>query len=343
MKQSLYFLLLFFVGNSVLRAQTPIDSVQFFIDQTPFDVTLTTDIGKLLNQKMKTDYYQKATFSCKLSDSAEINEEININARGQFRRSYCYIPPLRLNFRNSTSPTLYSLNSLKLVCACRTNAEYEQYLLKEFLIYKIYNLLTEKSFRVRLLRLTLQDSRQKKKPFTQYAFLVESINVMAKRNHCKEWKSGNISTESTERQQMTMVALFEYMIGNTDWAVPNSHNIRLIYSKTDSTISRPYPIPYDFDYSGLVNTNYAIPTPELGIESVTQRLYRGFPRTMIELQDVLEVFNQQKENIYSLIKNFEPLSSQNKKDMIGYLDDFYKVISDSRSVHYEFIDKARNE
>src|SRR5690348_310966 len=179
-------ILLLIVSNIVLRAQTPIDSLQFFMDETPFNVTLTTDISKLLNSKMKADYFQKATFSCKLPDSSAVNEEININARGQFRRSYCYMPPLRLNFHNTTSPTLYTLNSLKLVCACRTSAQYEQYLLKEFLIYKIYNLLTEKSFRVRLLHLTMQDSRAKKKPFTQYAFLVESVNAMAKRNNCKE-------------------------------------------------------------------------------------------------------------------------------------------------------------
>jgi len=314
-----------------------------FLWRKRLNVTLATDIGKLLNSKMKTDYFQKATFSYKAADSSVVDEEINLNARGQFRRGYCYIPPLRLNFHNTTSPILYSLNSLKLVCACRTNAENEQYLLKEFLIYKMYNLITEKSFRVRLLRLTLEDNKGKKKPFTQYAFLVESVNAMAKRNNCKEWKGGNVATEGTDRQQMTLVAVFEYMIGNTDWSVPGGHNIKLIYSKADSGSKKPYSVPYDFDYSGLVNTDYAIPTPELGIESVRERLYRGFPRTMEELQNVLPVFNEQKEKIYSLIKNFEPLSSKSKSDMIFYLDGFYKTINTPRMVQSEFIDKARNE
>jgi hypothetical protein len=343
MKQFVCLLLLVINCNINLRAQTRIDSAQFFMDETPVNATLTTDVNKLLNTKMKTDYYQKATFSFKLPDSSDVSEEISVNARGQFRRSYCYIPPLRLNFHNTTSPTLYSLNSLKLVCACRTSAEFEQYLLREFLVYKIYNLLTEKSFRVRLIHLTMEDSRGKKKPFTEYAFLVESVSAMAKRSNCKEWKGSNVATEGTDRQQMTMVAVFEYMIGNTDWAVPNKHNIRLIYSKADSVSKRPYAVPYDFDYSGLVNTDYAIPQPELGIESVTQRVYRGFPRTMDELQDVLKVFNEQKDKIYELIKNFEPLSSQSKKYMIGYLDDFYKTINDQRTVQYEFINKARTE
>jgi hypothetical protein len=341
MKQFLCIVLLL-TGTIGLRAQSHIDSLQFFVDDSAFDVTLTTDITKLLNEKLKTDYYQTALFSCSLPDSTVINEQININARGNFRRGYCYMPPLRLNFHNSTSPTLYTLNSLKLVCACRGSAEYEQYLLKEFLIYKMYNLLTERSFRVRLLHLTIQDSKGKKKPFTQYAFMVESVNAMAKRNNCKEWKGQNLNTESTDRQQMTLVAVFEYMIGNTDWAVPNNHNIRLIYSKTDSG-TRPYAVPYDFDYSGLVNTDYAIPTPELGIESVRQRLYRGFPRTMDELENVIKIFTERKENIYSLVNDFKPLSSRSKSDMISYLDEFYKMINDPKDVQYQFIRNARTQ
>jgi hypothetical protein len=133
------------------------------------------------------------------------------------------------------------------------------------------------------------------------------------------------------------------MIGNTDWAVRNNHNIRLISSRADSTANKPpYAVPYDFDYSGLVNTDYAVPTPELGIENVTERLYRGYPRTMQELQNVLLVFNEQKEKIFSLINNFEPLSAKNKNEMVDYLDEFYKTISNPRLVQSEFIDKARN-
>jgi hypothetical protein len=322
-----------------LKAQPRIDSLQFFTDTSVLDVTLTTDMTKLINQKSKNES-QKATFACKLADRSTISEEININARGVFRRSYCFIPPLKLNFHNPTSPRLYPLNSLKLVCPCRNSTTYQQYLLKEFLVYKIYTLLTDKSFRSRLLRLTYNDSRGKKKPFTSYAFLVEDVDALAKRNHCKEWKNGKISTENTQRDQMTLVAVFQYMIGNTDWAIPNGHNIKLIYNKKDS-VGKPYAVPYDFDYSGLVNTDYAVPAEELGTHSVTERVYRGFARTMNELQNVFNQFNKQKENIYALIKNFEPLSQQNKKEMIWYLDDFYKTINNRRQAELVFIDKAR--
>ncbi len=339
MKKVCLIFLFFITNSSFLYAQSVFDSVQFFVDEDPLDVTLTTDMSTLMSPKIK-DAYLKATFTCKLPDSSTVTEEIRVNARGNFRRSYCFIPPTRLSFRNPTSPKLYSLNTLKLVCPCRNSVTYEQFLLKEFLIYKMYNLLTDKSFRVRLLRLTYKDSKGKKKPFTGYSFLVENVDAMAKRNYCKEWKKGPVYTEMTDRNQMTMVAVFQYMVGNTDWSIPNNHNIKLIYSKKDS-IAKPYVVPYDFDYTGLVNADYAIPNSELEIETVVQRLYRGFPRTMDELQDIFEVYNKQKENIYTMIKNFAPLSDRNKKEIIYYLDDFYKIINDRRGVESVFISNAR--
>jgi len=139
---------------------------------------------------------------------------------------------------------------------------------------------------------------------------------------------------------MTMVAIFQYMIGNTDWAVPKNHNVKLIVDKEDST-AKPYVVPYDFDYSGLVNADYAMPAPALNLENVTQRMYRGFPRTMDELDAVLKIYKQQKENIYSLIKNFEPLDKKNKKEMMYYLDNFYEIINNPQKVQYTFIDDAR--
>src|ERR1041385_40117 len=110
---------------------------------------------------------------------------------------------------------------------------------------------------------------------------------------------------------MAIVDIFQYMVGNTDWSVPNYHNIKLIRKK-NADDSPPYVIPYDFDYCGLVNAYYAVPAEILGIEKVTDRKYRGFPRSMEELQQAISIFNKQKENIYKLITGFEPLPEKNK-------------------------------
>lgn len=323
------------------KSQSPVDSVQFFLDEQPLTVTLSTDLGNLLSGKIK-DEFQNATFTCKLPDSSVVSEVIRLNVRGHSRRELCKLPPVRLLFRNASSPRLSSLKTLKLVNVCRFSSADKQLLFKEYLIYKMYNLLTEKSFRVRLLNITFEDSKGSKKPFTQYGFLVENVDVLAKRNKCKEMNKVKIDQETSDRQNMTLVSLFEYMIGNTDWSVWNNHNIKLLYPKKDS-VARPFALPYDFDNSGFVNADYAVPDAIMGVETVTQRVYRGFPRTPEELDAAIQIFNSKKDKIYELINNFEPLAANVKKSSISYLDDFYKTINNPKDVKYVFISKARSE
>jgi hypothetical protein len=322
-------------------SQPVIDSVLFFKDETPLVVTLSTDLGNLMSGKIKEEY-QPATFACKHPDGSTISEEIRLNLRGHSRRTICNIPPIRLSFRNPASPRLSPLRNLKLVSECKSGSDYEQYLLKEYLVYKIYNIITEKSFRVRLLKMTYQDNVGKKKPFTKNAFVIENVDALSKRLHCKELNNLKLSSENTNREQMTIVNLFEYMIGNTDWSVPNNHNVKLLRIKKDS-MALPYPIPYDFDYSGLVNADYAVPDEIMGIESVVQRVYRGFPRNMEELKTGIAVFNQHKEEIDALVNNSELISGYSKKEISNYLNDFYKIINDQKEVQRIFIDNARKK
>jgi hypothetical protein len=336
--------LFFFVASTinVTYGQKSVDKVKFFKDTSLINATLTFNIKKVLANKAKEGYIFPATFSCKLGDSLNINDRISIEARGHFRRGYCYLPPLRLIYNDNPAAAFYTLKSLKLVSACMTTWQDDQNLLKEYMIYKIYNMITDKSFRVRLLNLNYQDSSGKKKTITQHAFLLEDIKQVAKRNNCENWTGKKFGTEATDRRQTTIVSVFEYMIGNTDWAVPVSHNIKLLHSKSDS-LSRPYVVPYDFDEAGFVNTTYAAADERLGIESVRERLYRGFPRTIEELNGVLDIFNKQKANIYAAINTFSLFTSGSKKEMTEYLDQFYRTINDPSDVKATFITNARKQ
>jgi hypothetical protein len=326
----------------VYSQSASIDKAKFFSDTSVINANITTNLGKLFSLRNKEGYIFPATFSFTLPDGTKLSDEMQLEVRGHFRRGYCYIPPLKLIFKNNKASVLHSLKSLKLVSECKISAENEQYLLKEFVIYKIYNLITDLSFRVRLLNLNLQDSSGKKKTITEHAFLMEDVKDLAKRNNCALWEKGHMHPESTNRRQMTIVALFEYMIGNTDWGVSADHNTRLIVAKDDS-LTRPYVIPYDFDYSGFVNTDYAVPDEKLDIQNVRQRLYRGFPRTIAELNEVLDIFKRKKESIYGVINHFALLSGRSKKDLTDYLDDFYKLINSPNEVKSTFIDNARKE
>ncbi len=319
-----------------------VDKVEFFKDETSLKVTIESYWTKVFNQKNKEGRIFSARFITKINDTLNVNELVKLTVRGHFRRDYCFIPPLKLGFFKTDDSKMHSLKSIKMVSACRPNSNYEQFLLMEFLTYKIYNLLTDKSLRVRLLDVNYKDSNDNKNNIVAPAFFIEDIKDMAKRNKCIEWKKGKLNIESTNRKQMDLVTIFEYMIGNTDWSVSGNHNILLVQSKEDTT-SIPFAVGYDFDFSGLVNTDYATPDPMLNTERVQERVYRGFARTMEELNETLEIFKQQKDKIYALINNFEPLTPRNKKGMISYLDEFYKIINNPKDVKYSFIEKARIE
>ena len=330
-----------FLLLSVLTAfaQKPIGKTRFFREDTLITMDLSTDLKKLVSEK-KLNSYQPATVTLRFADSSVISEPITLSARGEFRRKNCYLPTLRLDFKTPASPKLSPLKKIKLVCGCDKGPLSERLILKEFLTYKIFNLLTAMSFRVRLLYVNYQDTRGKIKSYSQYGFLIEDVDEMAKRNKCKEVQKQAFNTEKTDRQQMTLVAIFQYMIGNTDWAVPNYHNIKLMRPLTD-TISFPYPIPYDFDFCGLVDASYATPDEALGTQSVRERVYRGFPRTMNELQTALTLFREKREAIKKLVIGFELLGLRYREELMDYINEFYKEIESKNFVRDAFITNAR--
>jgi hypothetical protein len=320
-----------------------IDPVKFFQDESLIDVTINMDMRGLISGKLKEGLKFPAEFSAKFSDNSEMTGPVTMEVRGKTRRQMCFLPPLKINFKNKEGTGFSSLGSIKLVNVCeigkKDNAEY---LMKEYLIYKMYNLLTDKSFRVRLLRINYIDTEGKRKPIKELGFLLEDVKDLAKRMDFVETKRPLRHTELANRQQLTMVSMFEYMIGNTDWSVPARHNIKLIVTKAD-TNAVPIPIPYDFDHSGIVKTDYALPPPHLEISDVTQRLYRGFPRTMEELQVVIDEFLLQKPKMYKIIEDCEFISAGTKKNMLSYMNGFYHTITQSKNINTEFIRNARKD
>lgn len=338
-KNRLYTVFLLFISFVAGAQVTPVDSIRFFSDEGLIHVNLSTDLRQVQTET-RQGVFQPASISMLFPDSTLINETISVSARGNFRRNYCRIPPMMMNFRNKGAPRLQSLGKLKLVIGCGINTLDEELLLKEYLVYKIYNILEDRSFRVRLMKINYTDTRNKIKPFSQYAFLIEDDGDMARRNDCHKKDDVKLMTEATNRDMMTLVALFQYMIGNTDWAVPNNHNIKLIFDKKNKSIP-PYVVPYDFDYCGLVDASYAIPHETIGTEKVTERVYRGFPRSMEELQIQLDVFRSKKDSIFKTINSFELISTKTRNEMSSYLKEFFELIENKRAVSLTFIEGAR--
>jgi hypothetical protein len=162
------------------------------LDDSLIEVTLTTDIRNLRTAK-KVPTWQPATITMHFSDTLEITEQIRVRPRGITRKDICDIASLSFNFKDSLAPRLSHLKQLKLVGSCNMGNTNEEFLLKEYLVYKIYNILSIMSFRVRLLHVSYRDSKQKVKSYSQYAFLIEDMKDMADRNNCVEVKNKKIS------------------------------------------------------------------------------------------------------------------------------------------------------
>src|SRR5688572_21618029 len=171
-----YSLLVLLFSVQLIYAQPPVykvDDVRFFTDTSVLQVNLTLDLKYLLSNKLKEGYKFPANFAVTI-DNNVISEPVVLEVRGKYRRNNCYLPPIKVIFKSPNTPMLSPLGSLKLVNVCEVGRkDNQEYLLKEYLIYKIYNLHTEKSIRVRLLKINYIDSAGKRKPISEYAYLME--------------------------------------------------------------------------------------------------------------------------------------------------------------------------
>ncbi len=312
------------------------DFGNLFKSKDTLKFTITTNIKSLLKDRGEKPIYHNANVSFKTTKGKNLDLPIKIRVRGNFRKdpSNCFFPPLLLNFdkKNKGNSIFNHQNRLKLVTHCiqRDN------IVKEELIYKIYNLLSENSFKSRLALVTYIDSAGKRKPDLRPAFVIEDETILAKRLLAKPYPKVRLRQDQLDTLTMATISVFEFMIGNTDWSVPYQHNIKVFYKEN----AMPIPVPYDFDHSGLVNAVYANPAEELNLSSVKERLYRGIYYSPTVLQKVFENFNIQKDNIYKLYINNPKLEPSYIKYATGFLDDFYEIITNKTKVKNQIVEQG---
>ena len=322
---------------------TFIDEKVLFLSDELLELTIYFDDFKALRRDVGEDNrYHPAILSVKNEYDEDQYFDLKLKTRGNFRRdrSNCNFPPLRLNFdRDQLDSTVFEgQNKLKLVTPCILNSdEYEQYVILEYLVYKMYNIITDKSLRVRLTKVNFIDKAEKQKSYTIHGFLIEDIDDMAGRNGFREVDLNNIPLGYTDYFYQTLVSVFQYMIGNTDWSVPYAHNIKLIMEKPDL---RPIPVPYDFDWCGMVSPRYAIPSHKLNIETVDQRLYRGFTRPIGDFKMVFDFLLSLENEFYKLFDH-PLLSEENRERSKRYLEEFFVIIKDDEAIHREFVLASR--
>ena len=353
MKQKIFFqvsiftflVLLFNARNEKLLAQvaipdSSIKNFRLFEEEKILEISLRFDLSTYFRTKPKEDYL-KANITFHLSKTDSLSQDIKLRTRGIFRHGYCKYPPIELNFKkaNFGYSDLNRISKLKLVPQCGSDKENGNYVMREYLAYKLFNVLTDTSFRVRLLKVNYIDSEKNRKPIIQYGFFIEPVEMLAARTNCTQIKSDALNQKNIVPKIMDRLALFNYMIGNYDWSIPGQHNVTILKSLGFDLYGLGIAIPRDFDWTGLVNASYAIPAEIVGTENVRQRIFLGVCRSKEVYEKDLDLFSEKKEELYRVINEFPYINIQEKKDMTYYLDGFFDKLVGERD---RFLDNLLN-
>lgn len=331
------------------KAKTPKDPAVF--DTTPrrlfrdkgtlLPITITTDLRQFVRMRDRGRPPIPATLTWALPGDSG-SAKIQVATRGNFRLKgrNCSFPPVRLIIdKDSAKKTVWAgQKRLKLVTRCDEGREYEQYILQEYALYEIYNLLTPYSFKARLVRVGYRDTQGKEKPIDTYAFLIEDDGDLADRMGGKITDAKNATFDDVDVPTMAIMSFFEYLIGNTDWSLGALHNVKLVMTPRDANV---YAIAYDFDFSGAVETRYATPDPMLRIKRVTDRLYRGRCLPDDQVKAVVARFNEQKAAIYAVYDRIPDLNPETVKRTREFFDDFYRTINDPRLLKRNILDDCQ--
>lgn len=264
---------------------------------------------------------------------------VQLRTRGHYRLASrnCPFVPLRIDFaRDSVAKTPFQgQRGLKLVTHCRNEDRYEEYVLREELVYRLHNIVTPYSFRSRLATVTYRDTTGKSLG-TFPAFFLEDERDVARRNGGKIAELKGALFDDLDPAETTRFSLFEYMIGNTDFSIYALHNVRLVVSET----GRYAPVAYDVDFSGLVGAHYAIPPPQLGIKDVRTRLYRGGCTQVDHVPGVATEFLALKPSMLAQYDSAKGLSRRSVEEAKYYLNEFFQTIGNPRELKSSIIDRC---
>ena len=307
-----------------------------FERETPLAVTLTANLGRLRADKDTNAPWRTGTMSY-LVDGRRVSVPMRVRTRGIWRLKNCWFPPLRLDFagKDAKNTLLAQLGKPKLVNFCRDNDNYEQYILQEHQLYRIYQLLTPVSYRVRLLRVAYVDSASGDTTAVRHAILAEDPDHLARRLGGLVMKAKGAKPSDLEAPQLALAYLFQFMIGNTDFSFNGLHNTQLVATPEGQIL----PVAYDFDYAGAVNASYATPDPILRMRNVRQRKFRGYCAIADQYPRLLPLFREKKDAIYALYHDEigRLMDEKRVKETLSYFDEFYEMIATPASAQRAFL------
>jgi hypothetical protein len=277
---------------------------------------------------------------------------VALSVRGITRRKseICDFPPIKVEFTRPPPPTslFAGQHKLKLATHCQARANFQQYLLLEYSAYKMYNVLTPLSFRVRLANVDyLNDDGRP--VISRLGFFIEDAGDLAKRNGLRELHGPSlVPLETLSPTDGARFALFEDMIANHDWSMRANtqgedccHNSKLI-GRGGLGPGAAIPVPYDFDFSGLVSAPYAGPPPQLEIATVRDRSFRGYCAHNAQIAVVAAQFRAARPQVLAALGATPQLEERTLKRASAFIDQFFAKVATDQDINAKLVRRCIN-
>ena len=342
MTKHLIIALLFF-SFSLFAQVEPLDSLvekpkkesifDLFSKHEILEASLTTDLQRLEEVREGINY-DKGIFAYKTMDGADSTIKVDVKLRGRFRLMNCDFPPLKLKFKKKKlkkKGVKKKYNKMKLVTHCMDDkATSKELIYREYLAYKLFNIIHDHSFRVQLVNMKYYQTDKKKVQAKGLGILVEDAKQVADRVGGKRTKELLLGEQPVEDFQEHIVALFQYMISNTDWDSNKTYkNVEMIHDEEEEEYLT---VPYDFDFSGFVSAPYAKILRMYGQTSLRDRVFLGRATTVEELRPAINLYLEKKEEIISEITEFTLLSKDSRTDLETFILSFYDILEDEENL-----------
>ena len=260
-------------------------------------------------------------------DGKEFNFTTSFELGGKTRRKVCKMPPVKLNIKKkelALQGFSKELDKSKIVFQCNTSKSMAEAIKMEKVLYDLYAVVSPYARRSKMIKVEIQGEKK-----TFDAFLLEDDDDFEVRTGTKILKNKTIATTALNREEYVKMCMFQYMISNADWSARKGHNTDLYRRLEDNSL---IVVPYDFDYSGIINNTYAVAPENLPIERVTQRYFMDKNIKIEELTMCINHFLEKEEMMYSTIQEASFLSDGSKKKLTKFINEFYKIIRNEKKV-----------
>lgn len=328
---------LFYLGLRLIpsTAATTVETDTLFRSDEVINMQIRTNFTEILAGRTEEPEEYEAVLVIRNHNGNDTRLSVKVSSRGNFRRDpeNCSFPPLRIDFKKKeTGNTVFSgQDKLKLVTPCRDDID----VLEEYLVYRLYNRITDQSLKVRLAKIEYFDTWKNKKISEGYSFFLEDEDHAANRMDAVEIHNF-ITPFDLDIESFSKLAVFQYMIGNKDWYITSRKNI-IVLQSSDST-RLPFAVPYDFDFAGFVDADYTRPENAALNNLAARRVYKGICNAEESLYKALKRCRELRPEFEKIITGMKLIPRYHRELEKHYLDEFFSIIDDNRLVRKYFIE-----